>query len=54
MCTDDEIAEIIAGRDAQWREWLESAPGRVGEVVAEVAAIDAWHDNRPDKPDAEG
>jgi hypothetical protein len=51
MCSDDEIAEIIAARDAQWIAWLASAPGRVGEAIQEVQALDAWHDNRPDKPD---
>jgi hypothetical protein len=52
MCTQDEIDAIVAARDAQWVAWLESAPGRAGEIIAEVQALDAWHDNRPDKPDA--
>ena len=46
------VAAWLEYRNQQWREWLVSAPGRLGDVVQEVADWDAWHDNRPDLPDA--
>jgi len=51
MCTDEEKAAIIAARDAEWLAWLDSAPGRAGEILQEMQSLESWHDNRPDRPD---